>query len=187
MSIASELRRALARGNVAPAAVATFVAIGLFAGYLYTKNRLAQERLSSLANTDMVRYLDELRRLEGFDTYLSVYRERMGFADFRPRAPRFLIGRWTLRDEAVRLPPSGSFAECDQPLVIEYGRIAITASPAVAEEAAYRLTEDEELEVRTERNGVIPITIVAHGTRIDHLELTPPGREDRMFAYPCRA
>ena len=175
------------RQRAALAILALVAAAVAFTGYLTVKNRWAEARFRALRAEDSDAYLDVLRRLEGFDAYLDAWRRIEGAGSFDDQAPPFLIGRWTVQGDAVRRPPSGSFAACDQPLVIEYGRIAMAPAPAVAGDAAYRLTEDGALQVRTDSHGIITIRIVAHGTRIDHLELTPPGHETRMFAYPCRA
>ena len=175
-------------GPLALAAVTLFAAL-IFGGYLEVQNRRAEALFNRLKATDPPRYLDDLRRMEGFDAYVTAYRTLRGFGAFRPEPPRFLVGRWTLRDKPVRLPPSGSFAQCENPLVIETGHIEVGPQSAarLKDTALYRLTETGMLEVKTGEHGLIGVQIVSYGAQIDHLALTPPGEEALLYAYPCTA
>ena len=187
MDLPSSFRLFVVRRNAAVLLAAGAIAAALFTGYLVVQNRLARERFQALQVSDPPRYLDDLRRLRGFDAFLAAYRQAQGFGAFRLDAPRFLIGRWTMRTERVRLPPSGSFGLCENPLLIEYGHIVFQIDRQRSSAAEFRLTKEGVLEVRTADYGVIPIRIVAYGAQIDHLLLTPPGGEQAVYAYPCTA
>jgi len=187
MHLPGTLRLMVRRGNAAIVLASALIAAVLFSGYLVVQNRLARERFQALEVTDPPRYLDDLGLLQGFDVFLKAFRRMQDFAAFRPEAPRFLIGRWTMRGESVRLPPSGSFGLCENPMVIEYGHIEFRHERTRSTGAEFRLTEDGILEVRTPDYGIIPIRIVAYGAQIDHLRLTPPGAERAVYAYPCTA
>jgi len=177
------------RGGPLALAALTLVAALIFGGYLEVQNKRAEALFNRLKAADPPRYLDDLRRMEGFDAYVTAYRTLRGFGAFRPEPPRFLVGRWTLRDKPVRLPPSGSFAQCENPLVIETGHVQMATEETAPfnETALYRLTEKGALEVKTGDHGLIEVQIVAYGAQIDHLTLTPPGQEALLYAYPCTA
>lgn len=162
--------------------LAALAFIVLYAGFLAFQDRLAETRLATLRNTDADAYLDEIRMLEGFDTYVREFQHLKGFDQFRTNAPIFMIGRWTLRDRTERIPV-GTMPDCTDPVIFEYGRFKVPRDGTDLP-ASFRL-DGQTLIVRPRSGDPIRIDLVSFGAAIDHLKLTPPGREAVSYAYPC--
>ncbi|MCA8878803.1 MAG: hypothetical protein KDA73_02370 [Rhodobacteraceae bacterium] len=164
---------------------AALVATALYFGYLTEQNNRARAFLTGLRQSDPALYLDELRRLDGFNAFLRAYREIRGFSNFGPQPPSFLVGRWTMRNAPVRMLPNTQSAVCPRPFMIDYGHVRITEPKDITDRASYRLSDGNMLEIRTRDHGRLSVQIVAFGSSIDYLVFTPPGADAPVYAYRC--
>lgn len=167
----------------------TLLLAGLTAGaalvyglFLVAQERRAAAALEMLRRTDPAGYLEQIRKLEGFDAYLARFVEHQRFDQARPLAPAFMIGRWTLRDEPTRFSALAT-TECIDPITFEYGRLEIPRD-SVNTRATYRI-DGQTLIVAPAIADPFRVRLVSFGSTIDHLELQPPGRDRSYYAYPC--
>ncbi len=175
-------RRFSIRPGSAYLALAGLIFIALYGVFLTYQERLAEARLAAMRQKDADAYLDEIRMLEGFDTYVREFQQLKGFDSFRTNAPIFMIGRWTLRDSTERIPV-GTMPDCTDPVIFEYGRFKLPRDGTDLP-ASFRL-DDQTLIVRPRTGDPVRVELISFGAAIDHLRLTPPGREDVSYAYPC--
>lgn len=160
-------------------------ALGAMLGYgmfLLALERSAAARLETLRRDDPVGYLEQIRKLEGFETYLALFADHYGFDQPRPVAPAFMVGRWTLRAQRERLSARVR-AQCTDPITFEYGRLEISRDDLRAR-ATYRI-DGQTLIVAPAAHDPFRVRLVSYGAMIDHLELQPPGRGLILYAYPC--
>jgi hypothetical protein len=129
-------------------------------------------------------YLEQLRSSRGFEAYLPEYAVLKGFEQFAPHPPAFLIGRWTMRDEPVRLTPGERPAQCSDPITFDYGLILMVEPESVALPVSYRIAEGK-IEVRSVRGESFSLSPVSFGGLIEYLEFVPPGRSEPVYAYFC--
>jgi len=162
----------------------TLVAILAYLFVLRALDHRAERYFVDLRESDPATYLTQLREAKGFDAYLPEYAEIARFSDFRQSVPDFLIGRWTMREEMLRLTPGQAPGACSDPATFEFGLYlaAEAGGPAVA--VQYRI-EGDAVEMRTDDGTVIPIHLAGYGSQVDHIEFTPPGRDTSVFAYLC--
>jgi len=156
----------------------------LYGWYLHHQNRAAKTYLAQLQKTEPDRYLTELRKLNGFSAYVEAYRRVAKFDQFRPDAPVFIQGRWSLRAAPKRLSLLEGASDCTDPITFEYGRLSLGNAGKTTFRAEYRLV-GETLEVKTP-SGPVAVTLVPYGESLDHLELVPPARDKTFYAYRCR-
>ena len=177
---APQLKRDTWRLLIAAALVAA-----VYVFYLEWQDRRAERFLENLRREDPVRYLDDLRRSEGFDSYLAKYRLLEGYATANPAAPTFLVGRWTLRAAPQRVPTGTVFADCRDPITFEQGLVEVLKSGArLPYEADYRIT-GSDVYLHGPVLGVMRVAVISYGGAIDHLELVPPGSGALRYAYLC--
>jgi hypothetical protein len=150
--------------------------------FLFAHERRAAANLETLRRTDPAGYLDQIRKLEGFDAYLALFADHHGFDQARPLAPAFMIGRWTMRDERTRFSALAT-TECIDPITFEYGRLEIPQD-SVNARATYRI-DGQTLIVAPATTDPFRVRLISFGSKIDHLELQPPGRDRTYYAYPC--
>ncbi|RME18345.1 MAG: hypothetical protein D6801_01560 [Alphaproteobacteria bacterium] len=131
-------------------------------------------------------YLRQLRAGRGFEAFLPEYAALKGFEHFTPEPPDFLIGRWTMRDEMLRLVPGERPERCTNPVTFEHGLMLTVEPSPKAHVAAYRIAEGQiEVRLDGENGPVVPIRPVSFGSALDHLEFTPPGQTAPVMAYFC--
>lgn len=169
-------RRGLMLG--ATALIATL----FYAGFLFEHERRAAANLEKLRLDDPVGYLEQIRKLEGFETYLTLFAEHHGFGTARPVAPAFMIGRWTMRDARERISARAR-PDCSDPITFEYGRLVIPRDDIHAR-ATYRIA-GQTLVVAPAAYDPVEVSLVSFGSTVDHLVLQPPGRSQTYYAYPC--
>jgi hypothetical protein len=156
-----------------------------YVAYLGIQNARVEGYFARLRIADPVRYLDDLRKNEGFESYLDKYRLLEGFSEFRPDVPVFLLGRWTLKDRPERLASGAVAADCLDPIAFEQGLAQTgTGDAALKSEAAYRIVGND-VYARIKDEGLVRIHLVIYGNGIDHIELVPPGRSQKFFGYYC--
>lgn len=165
------------------AGAAVFAALYTF--YLAHQNNATERYLEGLRASDPVRYLDDIRRTEGFDSYVEKYRLLEGYVGRKDAAPGFLIGRWTLVDQLQRVPTGTLFPECRRPITFEHGLLGVGEGPGeVKYPISYRISGSA---VYLSGPDISPIRVViaAYGSAIDHLQLTLPDASGPTYAYPC--
>lgn len=171
------------RNDVLMASAAVLGCVAYFA-MLWVLDGRAGAYFEELRRTDPGLYLTQIRESEGFESFLAEYRTLEGYENFRPAAPAFLVGRWTVRSAPIRLVPGTAPEECTDPVTFDYGLFLQVESGGVALPVGYRI-EGNTVEMRTTSAGVVPIDIVSYGAQMDHIAFVPPGSTDRVFAYLC--
>jgi len=154
----------------------------LYAGFLSFQEHRAGLALEKMRRTDPNGYLEYIRKLEGFDDYVRLFASYQHFDQFRPAAPGFMIGRWTLRATPQRISSLGR-TDCTDPIIFGYGRLEIPKD-GFAERATFKLDGDT-LIVAPSQGDSFRVQLVSYGAAINHLELVPPGRDATFYAYPC--
>lgn len=154
----------------------------MYMGFLEYMDHRAEGYLNNLRKTDHLAYLDELRKMEGFPTYLAAREKMDPDLGFGPGVPTFMVGRWSMRPETTRLPV-GVAVDCTNPITFEFGRVRLFADELVLP-AQYHLVGDT-LRVRPDNRPIFNVRIVSYGSSIDHLELMPPDRASKFYAYHC--
>lgn len=161
------------------AALGAMLAYGMF---LLALERNAAAKLEKLRRDDPAGYLEQIRKLEGFETYLALFADHYGFDQPRPVAPAFMVGRWTLRTQRERFSARVR-TQCTDPITFEYGRLEIPRDDLRAR-ATYRI-DGQDLIVAPATDDPFRVRLISFGATIAHLELQPPGREQSLYAYPC--
>lgn len=185
MSAPPDRRRLLVRRDTLKvlAGVALFAA--LYVGYLAVQNHRAKAYYEQLRKTDPLRYLDDLRKSEGFAAYLDKYRLLEGYTAAQPKVPPFIVGRWTMRNTPQRVAPGTVFPDCLSPVTFEHGIMREGDGPkASTYHVDYRIN-GQDLILTGDQIGRLPIAMVSYGSAIDHLEFTPPGGYGKVYAYRC--
>ena len=147
-------------------------------------DRRAEAYFLRLRTENPVPYLDQLRESRGFAAFLPAYRELNGFDSFRPQPPNFMVGRWTMRSETLRLVPGTAPDTCSDPVTFDYGLYLTVESGGVALPVQYRIAGDR-VEMKSRDDAVFDIDLAIYGSQLDHVEFVPPGRSDKVYAYLC--
>ncbi len=161
---------------------------GLLLAYLAVlvfQNREARLYFQNMQAENPARYLDEIRKADGFDAYLDQFVRLRGYTDFQPQIPPFLVGRWTLKDAPERVAMGFVFSDCINPMVLEGGAIILqTEGNPQTIPVDYRIA-GHDVYMRSDEFGLIKIGLVSYASGIDHLELVPPGHSEKQYAYLC--
>ena len=165
-------------------AAAALSAIAIYLLVLRQLDHRAAGYLDELREADPTTYLTDLREVRGYDAFLAEYARLEGFEQYRPQPPGFLIGRWTTRDDMLRLTHGQAPTACTDPVTFEYGLFVGKVGEEVSLPVQYRLS-DNVAEMRTAEGQVFPIRLISYGARLDHLEFTPPGGAQPVYAYLC--
>lgn len=160
------------------------VAIGLYFAVLHVLDGRAATYFQLLRQSDPELYLTQLRESRSFAAYVLEYREMEGYGTFQEAAPSFLVGRWTMRDEPLRLTPGTAPAQCSNPITFDYGILLLLQAGEGTRRVSYRI-EDQTVQVKTDDMGTFPVELVSYGARLDHIEFTPPGMDKPVYAYNC--
>jgi hypothetical protein len=166
------------------AASAVLVAILVYLLVLRALDHRAERYFLDLRSSDPTTYLLQLREAKGFAAYLPEYAELEGFDAYKAQPPNFLVGRWTMRDEMLRLTPGQAPEACSDPVTFDFGLFLAAQADGKALSVFYRLSGDT-VEMKTRTDQVIPIQLVSYGAQLDHIRFTPPGRDAPLFAYLC--
>lgn len=129
-------------------------------------------------------YLEQLRASHGFEDFLPEYAALKGFEDFVTKTPDFLMGRWSMRDEPIRLVPGERPELCTDPITFDYGVVLLRDPETGPLHVGYRIVEGH-VEVSTSTGQSFLIKPVSYGSTIDYLEFVPPGRAEPVYAYLC--
>ena len=165
---------------------AALVAILGYFGGLHVLDGRAETYFQDLRGTDPDLYLAQLRDSRSFSAYLDEYRAMRGYDAYKPAAPSFLVGRWTMRPEPLRLTPGTPPGQCTDAVTFDYGVLLMSGGSDGVVPVQYRI-EDQTVEVDVESEALDGFTIdlVSYGARLDHVEFQPPGRTETVYAYNC--
>jgi len=162
--------------------------LALVVGYFTTLSEMdgrAEAYFRETRATDPELYLEQLRAGRGFGAFLPEYAELNGFDKLAPHAPDFLIGRWTMRTEALRLTPGERPDKCSDPITFDYGLVLMVEPDSATLPVSY-LISDGKVELHNLQNDdIYAVTPISFGSQIDHLEFVPPGRSEPVLAYLC--
>lgn len=136
-------------------------------------------------SSDPELYLEQLRDLHGFKAFLPEYTALEGFENYSARAPEFLIGRWTMRDAPIRQTAGVYPEQCSDHITFDYGAILMIEPEGAPLRVVYKI-KDGAVVAHSAGNEDLVITPVSFGSLVDHLEFTPPGRDEMIYAYICR-
>jgi len=164
--------------------VAIAVATVIYFGVLHYLDGRAATYFANLRQTDPAFYLSQLRESQGFADYLAEYRDMEGYVSFKPAAPSFLVGRWTLREEPLRLSPGTAPEQCTDPVTFDYGILLMLESGGSTLRVTYRIEGDTVL-LKSAGIGTFSVKLVSYGSQLDHIEFQPPGLSKTYFAYNC--
>ncbi len=157
----------------------------LYTGYLNYQNQRAKAYYEGLRQSDPVRYLDDLRQTEGFDSYLKKYRLLEGYSKFKTDVPPFLVGRWTMKSAPERIAVGTSSANCPNSITFEQGLIELANDSKKSKYNINYSIYDQNMYLLGPKTGTVKVTMVIYVNSIDHLELTPPGQSQKQYAYRC--
>lgn len=160
------------------------IAIPLYLAVLYVLDGRAETYFENLRDEDTELYLTQLRESRGFSAYVDEYRDILGYDTVKEAAPSFLVGRWTMRPEPLRLTPGTPPGHCIDPITFDYGIVLMAQGGAGAFEAGYRI-EGQKVQIESPGDRSFAVDLVSYGARLDHLEFQPPGRDEPVFAYNC--
>ena len=162
------------------------LAVGLvYSGYLTIQNRRAETYYENLRQSDPVRYLDDLRKNEGFDSYLDKFRLLEGYDKYQVDVPPFLVGRWTMKSAPERIAPRTTIAECSESITFEKGLVELSVDGKKTEYPVEYKIVGSDIWLLGKGIGRLKIGMVVYVNAIDHLELTPPGSDKQVYAYIC--
>ncbi|HPD93692.1 MAG: hypothetical protein H6900_16860 [Rhodobacter sp.] len=156
----------------------------VYFGTLHAMDGRAEAYFRQLRQSDPALYLTQVREAQGFDTFLTEYRILNNYEDFHQAPPNFLVGRWTLRPEPIRLSPGTAPSECSDPVTLDYGLFLQLETGGVALPVSYRI-EGKTVEMRIAPDSVVPIELVSYGAQLDHIAFTAPGRDAVSYGYLC--
>ncbi|MFK5998343.1 MAG: hypothetical protein QM492_09575 [Rhodobacterales bacterium] len=163
----------------------------LYTGYLNYQNHRAHAYYESLRQSDPVRYLDDLRQTEGFDSYLKKYRLLEGYNKFKTDVPPFLVGRWTMKSAPERIVAGTSSTQCPNSITFEQGLIELARGGKKLKYGVEYSIYGKDMYLRGTKTGslnipsMLKISMVIYVNSIDHLELVPPGQSQKYYAYRC--
>ncbi len=160
------------------------LAIGLYFTILHVLDGRAETYFRDLRESNPPLYLTQLRESRGFEAYLEAYRDMNGYDAFKPAAPSFLVGRWTMRPQPLRLTPGTAPSECSAPVTFDYGIILMLESGGGALPVTYGI-EGQNVLLKAANIDTFPIRLVSYGGQLDHIEFQPPGMTETRFAYRC--
>lgn len=163
---------------------ASVLAIFLYFAVLHVLDGRAETYFRELRESNPQLYLTQLRESRGFETYLETYRTMEGYDSFKPAAPSFLVGRWTMRPAPLRLTPGTAPNECSNPVTFDYGIILLLESGGGALPVTYEI-ENQSVLLKAAQIGTFTVNLVSYGADLDHIEFRPPGRTDIVYAYNC--
>lgn len=160
------------------------VASGAYFAVLHNMDGRAETYFTDLRDSDPALYLSQLRESRGFPTFLTEYRAMEGYDVFKAAAPSFLVGRWTMRAEPLRLTPGTAPAQCSDPVTFDYGIVLMAETGEVSLRVSYAI-EDQAVLLKAPGIDTFPITLVSFGAELDHIEFRPPAQTEEVFAYKC--
>jgi hypothetical protein len=168
-----------------------WVGLGLlaaFAAYVLALTQMqhtTERTYAELRTTDPDLYLAKIRQAEGFRVYLSQFTALKGYQTPQTIAPPFLIGRWVLYDEPMRVDDAYVPPICLDDIVIQDGNIRTGRPKQASYSVRYQIQGTNVVAVR-ENAPPIVIVPVGYGTHVNHIEVKMPGGEKTRYGYQCK-
>lgn len=178
-------RRRIALKRLMRGAVIAVVLTAIYLGFLAAQNHAARLYFEKLRQDDPARYLDDVRKREGFASYLDKLRLLEGYDHFQAKAPAFLLGRWTLRTQPERITAGYVFPDCANPIAFQDGQVDIGSGDTRQQFSTLYSISGHDIWLNTAHDGLVKVGIISYAAGIDHLELVPPGKAARTYAYLC--
>ncbi len=159
----------------------------LFAAYVFALTQIqhsTEKTYAALRASDPDLYLSKIRQVEGFRVYLRQFTELKDYRAPKVEAPPFIIGRWALYDEPMRVDDAYVPPVCLDDVVIQDGMIR-TGRPKPAEYKVRYMIDG--MRVLAQRDQGTPITIapIGYGVHVNHIEVTLPGQAKPRYGYLC--
>ncbi len=162
--------------------------LALFAAYVLALTQMqhsAERTYAELRSSDPDLYLAKIRQAEGFRVYLRQFTQLKGYQTPQTIAPPFLIGRWVLYDEPMRVDDAYVPPICLDDVVIQDGMIR-TGRPKPAEYAVRYQIQGTQVVATRENASSIVIVPVGYGTHVNHIEIILPGSQKTRYGYECK-
>ena len=159
----------------------------LFAVYVLALTQIqhsTEKTYAELRASDPDLYLAKIRQAEGFRVYLRQYTALKGYGTPKREAPPFVIGRWVLYNEPMRVDDAYVPPVCLDDVVIQDGLIR-TGRPKPAEYKVRYVIEDKRVLAQRDNGPPITIVPVGYGTHVNHIEVMLPGAKMR-YGYLCK-
>ena len=157
-------------------------------GYIYflrVQDANAVADLVQLRHEDPVRYLENVRHQQGFNTYLAALEQNYGYTRFQRDVPPFLLGRWALFDQPQKVGYEYIAEDCSNYAVIEDGMIKLRGETDAAYPAKYRIS-GTTVEADIGTGKALPISLVSYGMDLHHIVVTLPGHQKPSYGYICK-
>lgn len=166
-----------------PEFVLGLMILATYGFYLNAKENRTAAELEAARTDDPAMYLEDIRVMRGFDSYLDAYAAmRMGDG-ISAKAPEFLIGRWALYDHELRVNDRFTDPGCRPALVIENGRVTLPGATAPVP-VRYQL-DGTTLVVLAEGGTRLTVGLEASGINLHHLAVTDGLGTQPLFGYRC--
>lgn len=169
----------------------TWVAIGLLAAFgayvlaLTQMQHTTERTYAELRNSDPDLYLATIRRTEGFRVYLREFTALKGYQTPQVEAPPFLIGRWALHNQPMRVDDAYVPPVCLDDVVIQDGNIRTGRPKSASYLVRYQVKDAKVLALRDSAPPIV-ITPVGYGVHVNHIEITLPGSQKIRYGYVCK-
>lgn len=163
------------------------VSLILFSVYVFALTQMqhsTERAYAELRTTDPDLYLAKIRQVEGFRVFLRQFTELKGYETPKVKAPPFVIGRWVLYDEPMRVDDAYVPPVCLDDIVIQDGLIR-TGRPKPAEYKVRYVIEDKRVLAVRNAGPAIAIVPVGYGVHVNHIEVILPGAKLR-YGYLCK-
>jgi hypothetical protein len=163
------------------------ISLALFAAYVFALTQVqhsTEKTYAALRASDPDLYLSKIRQAEGFRVYLRQFTELKGYTTPKFEAPPFVIGRWVLYEQPMRVDDAYVPPDCLDDVVIQDGRIRVGRPKPAEYKVRYVI---ERTRVLALRDGGPPVTIVpiGYGVHVNHIEIMLPGAKKR-YGYLCK-
>ncbi|MGA7972704.1 MAG: hypothetical protein WCA36_07855 [Pseudolabrys sp.] len=165
-------------------AAGLLVAFGAYVIALTQMQHTTERTYAALRVSDPDLYLAKIRQAEGFRTYLRQFAALKGQTP-QTEAPPFLIGRWALYDQPMRVDDAYVPPICLDDVVIQDGSLRTGRPHRASYPVRYRI---DGAKVVAERDNAPPIIIVpvGYGVHVNHIEIKLPGSDKKRYGYVCK-
>ncbi len=141
--------------------------------------------MPSYAPRDPDLYLAKIRQAEGFRTYLREFTALKGYQTPQTIAPPFLIGRWVLYDEPMRVDDAYVPPMCLDDIVIQDGNIRTGRPKQASYPVRYQIQGANVMALREDAAPIV-IVPVGYGTHVNHIEVRLPDSDETRYGYQCK-
>jgi len=164
-----------------------FGVLVLFAAYVFALTQIqhsTEKTYAALRASDPDLYLSKIRQVEGFRVYLRQFSQLKDYKTPQLEAPPFVIGRWVLYEEPMRVDDAYVPPVCLDDVVIQDGMIRTGRPKRTQYKVQYVI---DGMRVLAQRNQGPPIVIVpvGYGVHVNHIEVTLPGQTKPRYGYLC--